>query len=983
MTQSDNIPNNTSSHQPDYTALLQATLGEIPTLPEWLAVGQPVYSFERGFGEVVGCLGRRLIIKFEKSSQPVSLPNWPLAVEQKYLIKANDAPAPEPIPEIEQMDVPTFREFATEAADSLVAVDVMPPTKGEFFPLPTDLPNALLTALQHSGIQQIYSHQLEALMALRSLQDICLVTATSSGKTLSFSIPILESCLNNPNICVLMLYPLKALAVDQMEKLATLNAALPSEQRLKIGLITGDTPISERKQLFKGSPPQILGLSPDLLHYQLYSVRMVDGEPFREFLRRLRYVVVDESHTYLGAFGAGITNLFRRLRVAVDRVSGDSTLLQWVFASATIGNPKEMALRLSGREAAPERLMLIDKSGAASAGRTLLHLKPSNSANPDAAKIILSLLDKELSGICFCNSRSAVKSLLSLIKQEAIRQGCRYLSDSVAVFYGSLKSDRRQDIIRQLQRGQIRFILSTSALEAGLDLPELDCCLIRGWPGSLMSFRQRIGRAGRRSPGLAIFLPVAQSPLDNYYSNNHQILLHGEAETVSMNPDYPVLLGKHLMACCVESGIPLHRLTEYFGEHVGTIADALIEQGQLFVSRHGQLWGRGYPHKQISLRGSRTQTIQLIDSSTGEEFEEMSLDMAQREVYAGAIYTAQSADGEICKFQSKNLDVEGLRASLVPIDPQSNTFTIAQTDLDIQLLDLLAEPKTINLGRNQQLGDEGDTSEDTLIRGQSDAGNEEKLSISSEIASPRPLEGQLSLTLGWGKITSSVTGYKLCVKQYAPTCVNRSCRQYHQPLFGKFCHVCEQRLKSMELVTVIDEVEFDEPLQTQYQAPIVKVEANSAAIFVMTEKVKTIKEQVRSAADIIPPMYAPLWESSPALIALHSMGHQIIFAVPLVVLSSSSDLNYVVVKEQGDETVGYFYDACEGGNGASEAIFHQFSKFSQRAYSLALTCDCEAGCPKCLHQHGCPQTNTGLNKQIGLSLLDAINRGSQDTVEDS
>ncbi|AFZ22044.1 DEAD/DEAH box helicase [Allocoleopsis franciscana] len=944
MTQSDNIPNNTSSHQPDYTALLQATLGEIPTLPEWLAVGQSVYSLERGFGEVVGCLGRRLIIQFEKSSQPIFLPNWPLAVEQKHLIKASDAPAPEPIPEIEQMGVPTFRKFATEVADSLVAVDVMPPAKGELHPLPTDLPDALLNALQHSGIQQIYSHQLEALMALRSGKDICLVTATSSGKTLSFSIPILESCLNNPNICVLMLYPLKALAVDQMEKLATLNAALPPEKRLKIGLITGDTPISERKQLFSDTPPQILGLSPDLLHYQLYSVRMADGEPFREFLRRLRYVVVDESHTYLGAFGAGVTNLFRRLRVAVDRVSGDSSLLQWVFASATIGNPNEMALRLSGREATPERLVLIDKSGAASAGRTLLHLKPSNSANPDAAKIILSLLDKDLSGICFCNSRSAVKSLLSLIKQEAIRQGCGYLSDSVAVFYGSLKSDRRQDIIRQLQRGQVRFILSTSALEAGLDLPELDCCLIRGWPGSLMSFRQRIGRAGRRSPGLAIFLPVAQSPLDNYYSNNPQILLHGEAETVSMNPDYPVLLGKHLMACCVESGVPLHRLSEYFGERAGVIADALIEQGQLCVSRHGQLWGRGYPHKQISLRGSRTQTIQLIDSSTGEEFEEMSLDMAQREVYAGAIYTAQSVDGEICKFQSKNLDVEGLRASLIPIDPESNAFTIAQTDLDIQLLDLLAEPKTLNLSIAQ---------------------------------------GQLSLTLGWGKITSSVTGYKLCVKQYAPTCVNRSCRQYHQPLSGKSCSVCGQRLKSMELVTVIDEVEFEEPLQIQYQAPIVKVEANSAAVVAMIERVRQLKEQVRSAADVIPPLYASLWESSPEFIALHSMGHQIIFTVPLVVLSSSSDLNYVVVKEQGDETVGYFYDACEGGNGASEAIFHQFSKFSQKAYTLAIACDCEAGCPKCLHQHGCPQTNTGLNKQIGLFLLEAINRGSQDTVEDS
>ena len=936
-----NPPDNTPNNTPNYASLVNATNTSIPVLPEWLVVGSSVYSPEFGEGEVTGSLGCRLFIRFDSKSEIVTILNWIEAVKQQLLIKASDAPTRDPLPELEQINHPLCREVAYEFSESLVAVDVMPPTPPELHPLPDNLPPFLLKALQRNGITHLYSHQLEALNALRQGLDICLVTNTASGKTLSFSIPILESCLKDSSKCVLLLYPLKALAIDQMSKLEALNAALPLDSQLKIGLITGDTPFSERKKLFNGEPPQILGMSPDLLHYQLYSVRTPDGEPFRQFLRRLAYVVVDESHTYLAAFGANVTNLFRRLRAAVDRVSGNSDRMQWVFASATIGNPEEMALRLSGREKTLERLVTIDKSGAGSAGRTLLHLKPSSSANPDAAKIILSLLDKDLSGICFCNSRSAVKSLLFLIRAEATRQGVPNLADSVAVFYGSLKSDRRFDIIHQLQSGRVRFILSTCALEAGLDLPELDVCLIRGWPGSLMSFRQRIGRAGRRNPGLAIFLPVAQNLLDNYYSANPSLLLQGIAETASMNPDYPVILGKHIMAAAVESGIPLHRLSKYFGERGAVVASALMEQGQLFLSRHGQLWGRGYPHREISLRGNRSQIVQLVNASTGEEFEEMSLDMAQREVFAGAIYTAQSESGEITKFKSTSLDEVALRATLTPISGVDNTFTIASTELDIKLLEPFVEPKTV------------------------------PLSIPN---------GQIILTLGWGAIASSVTSYKLCVKQYAPTCVNRSCRNYHQPLTGKSCSPCGQRLKSMELIQVIDEVEFDKPLQTQYKTPIVKVEMNAHALKAMIEWVTSLKEQVRDSHDVIPSIYTPLWESSPELIALHSMGHQLIFSIPLLVLCSMQDVNFVAFRESGGDTVGYFYDSVTDGNGASEAVYHQFGQLSQKAYSLSKGCDCEAGCAKCLHLHGCPQTNySALNKQIGMSVLDAINCANQDS----
>lgn len=920
-----------SNSTPNYAALIKLN-EDYPNPPIWLSPGNPIYSTQYGLGEVIGIIGNQLVAIFQREPQPVSL-NWISAIESQELMPTDDANARNTRSHGNERSLSgsSFEEIALGLAENIVYTETIPASDGQLYSLPDDLPIALSDALKAVGIEQIYSHQLESLQALRQGKDICILTPTASGKTWCFNIPILESCLTS-DATALYLYPLKALATDQIDKLRSLVAILPEDATVKVGVITGDVSVLERKRLFVPEPPQILGVSPDLLHYQLYAVRAKDGEGFRTFLRRLRYVVVDESHTYQAGFAANFANLMRRLRLAVDSVGGNSSRLQWVFSSATIGNPVQVALRFSGREVTPERLQLIDKSGAKSAGRTIVCLKPSTTANPDAAKVILYLLQQELSGICFCNNRSAVKNLLSLIKQEAIRQGCPHLADAVAIFYGSLKSDRRLDIISQVKAGRIKAILSTSSLEAGIDIPALDWCLVRGWPGSLMSFRQRIGRAGRgNNPGLVIFLPVSQSPLDNYYAGNPKLLLHGAAESSEFNANYPVLLGKHLMAAAVESGIPLHRLSHYFGEKAGGIASALMSQNQLYVSRNGQLWGRGYPHKEINLRGNAISTVKLIDSSTGEEFEETNLDIAYREVFPGAIYSVQNGDGEIVKYRATELEVDERRAVLTPIDPNSPTFTIPETDLEVKQLELLAEPKIIELS----------------IPG-----------------------AQLKLSLGWGEIKTLVTGYKLCVKQYELSCTRSNCRNYHQPLSGKFCPTCGSKLKRIELITVVDEVAFKLPYCTQYKTPVVKVEVNSVATNVICREVQHLKTKIQREMPELPPVYAALWEASPATIALHSIGHQIIFAVPLVILSSSLDLNYLVVEQS--ETVGYFYDAVADGNGCSEAVFHQFGKFARSAAGLARNCSCEAGCPKCLYMHSCLQDNQSLNKQIGLSLLEAV-----------
>jgi DEAD/DEAH box helicase domain-containing protein len=946
----------TNPEPTDYAALIRAVAlcGERKH-PEWLDPGQPLCSSKYGQGEVISWVGNTLIVKFPGYSIPVQYKNWQQAVEKSEIAPGNIPATPESPSQAEESGAgevqpasfspvsaasiaaiaqPKFRAVALELASHLSAVGITPPQPGSLYPIPKDLPQALQNALRGLGIEELYSHQIEALDCLRQGCDLSIVTPTASGKTLCYNLAILEDCLKNPQTSALYIFPLKALAFDQFRKLQRIVETFPQQQRVKVGQMTGDTPYTERLELFVPRPPNILAVSPDLLHYQLSKIPHVwQWEPWREFLRRLRWIVIDESHSYTGAFGAHFTNLMRRLRRAVDSVGGNSSKLQFICSSATIGNPQDMAMRFSGRTSQPERLHLIEGSGAGTAGKTVLCLAPSDTANSDACKIVLSWLQQDLSGIVFCNSRGAVKKLVDLIQKESRRQGSSYLAQKVTAFYGSLKSDRRQNVINQLQRGQLRVIISTSALEAGLDLPELDCCLVKGYPGSIMSFRQRLGRAGRVNPGLVIFLPVSQSSLDYYYGKHPEQLLSGEVESAAFNPNYPTIVSKHLECCCVESGLPAVEVESRFDAVGGVVAEKLLDGHRLFLSSNSTLRGRGNPHQGVNIRGSAIDAIELINETTGESFEEMPRDIAYREVFPGAIYTAFDESNRLITYRCQSLDIEQKKAMLQPFEEDPSLFTEPDLGLQIELLENLEDPRIIPTGLS---------------------------------------EGRLRLTLGWGEITSQVTGYKLCKREYRPTCTNVKCRRHKQLLEGKICTSCGRTLKSLEMNTLIKSVPFNPPYQIQYQAPVVKVEVNPPLIAAITGEVDRQKASARTQyGNDIPQELKGLFWGNAVVVALHSMAHQIQLAVPLVVLSSTRDVNCTVERDDSG-IVAYFFDTTDGGNGASEEIGKDLPLFAAKAMSLALNCECSDGCPKCLIQIGCPQQNQGLHKKVGLFLLEAI-----------
>lgn len=925
----------------DYAAIIRAAKEFYSEIPLNLQSGKNIYSPEYGEGKIVSLLGKRLLVKFSNHSIPLQFPDWQEAIDSGIIsdrqeftssLEANHSLIIQQ--QIARISQPQFHYIATELIANLSKIQIDLPNLDKSYPLPQDLPLVLKNALKQVGINNLYGHQLEALFSLRKGQDLVLATPTASGKTLCYNLAILESCLNHPNSCALYIFPLKALAFDQLRKLERILQEFPNNKKIKIGQMTGDTKKEERKKLFFPSPPQILAVSPDLLHYQLEKVRRSrEWQNWLEFLRNLRWVVIDESHTYIGAFGSHFANLMRRLRHAVDSVGGESEKLQFICASATIGNPLMMASRLLGNSDRQERLHLINKSQATSAEKIILCTQPTETANPDACKLILLLLQQNLTGIVFCNSRVAVKNLLALIKKESKQQNLHHLSQTVVPFYSSLTGSHRRHLIQQLSRGKVKVILATSALEAGIDLPELDFCLIRGYPGSIMSFRQRIGRVGRKNPGLVIFLPVAQNPLDYYYGKYPEKLLSESAESAIFNPDYPTILSKHLLCCCLESGLLVSEIEKKFGWRASAIASELLQQKKLFLASNSYLQGYSFPHADVNIRGNIASKIALINLETNEPFEEMTLDLAYQEVFPGAIYRASDAEGNLITYRCEKLDVDNYKAFLKPLPNESEVFTQAQTDLQVKCLELLEEPKIIS----------------TVFP-----------------------ENRFRLRLHWGEITFLVTGYKVFTRQYCLTCINRNCPYYHRQLSGKKCPVCHHKLGQAEITELKEKNNFKEPYLINYQAPVVKIEINPQILKKINQQVEILKTQISSKyQEQIPEILQELWNHSSAWLGLHSLIHQISFSLPLVVLSSHQDINSIVTKEK-DRFVGYFFDTCDGGNGASEAIFEKFNYLVEKAKSLTESCDCHWGCPRCLIQSGCPQHNSGLNKDLGLFLLKAI-----------
>jgi len=483
----------------------------------------------------------------------------------------------------------------------------------------TGIEPRLREALAARGIDRLWEHQARALDAARAGANVLAVTPTASGKTLVFALPVLEALLGEPGARALFLYPTKALARDQLTTLRELAAGLGALRPPSFEIYDGDTPQSRRRKI-KADPPQVLITNPDMLHLGILSGHR-DWEPF---LRELRYVVLDELHVYRGLFGAHVHHIVRRLRRLCAEAGRRP---RFIAASATVGNPAEFASTLVGQP-----FEVVDRSGAPAAAREVLFLNPVGvSPYTTAVRVLAEAARAGLKTLAFTKARRVTELLHAwLVRQEPA------LAGRVAPYRAGYLPEERRALEARLFRGELSAVISTSALELGIDVGGLDACVLVGYPGSLISSWQRIGRVGRGGRDALVVMIAMPDALDQYLVRHPEMFFDGEFERAVLDPGNPYVAGRHLVCAAAELPLGSGELGE---RRLREVADGLVREGRLRLDAAGERWYsfRRKPHRDVSLR-SAAQPFTIVEAGSGRLLGSVDGVRVYSECHPGAIY---------------------------------------------------------------------------------------------------------------------------------------------------------------------------------------------------------------------------------------------------------------------------------------------------------------------------------------------------------
>ena len=533
---------------------------------------------------------------------------------------------------------------------------------------PADLHPDVLAALARAGIERLYSHQARALEAAWE-GPLIVTTGTASGKSLCFNLPTLEVLCRDAHARALYLYPTKALAQDQARALHRFGLG----DRLRPAIYDGDTPREARTQIRRRAG--VVLTNPDMLHLGI----LPHHESWGNFFANLAIVVIDEAHVYRGVFGSHVANVLRRLR-RVAAAYGTSP--RFLLASATIANPLELAERLTGLEG----IGLIDEDGAPSPRRQIAIWNPPltdaalgarRSALGEAAELLARLVRDGARVICFMKSRKGVELLSRLVREE-LDEG---LADLVVPYRAGYTSQQRRDLEGRLMRGELRAVITTDALELGIDIGELDAAVVVTFPGTVASLRQMWGRAGRRGQGLAVYI-AGEDALDQFFCRHPDEFLERPVEAAILDHENPSIHLAHLLCAAFEG--PLSGAdAEILGPRWEAYAEMLLGRGQLrrrpdsaaYVPRNPA----DYPAAAVSLRSASLEHFAIVDLSSGELLGTTEAARAFSTVHQGAIYLHLGRSYEV-----QELDLERRRALVAPFDGGWYTQPKRQTDTTIE-----------------------------------------------------------------------------------------------------------------------------------------------------------------------------------------------------------------------------------------------------------------------------------------------------------
>ncbi len=550
-----------------------------------------------------------------------------------------------------------------------------PARPARYAPFPEWLDPRIASALRARGIAALYSHQAAALEATRAGRHTVVVTPTASGKTLCYDLPVLDAVAKDPSARALYLFPTKALAQDQLAELERLSGEMAIE--LKTHTYDGDTPPAVRAAI--RSAGHVVITNPDMLHTGI----LPHHTKWVKLFENLRYVVLDELHTYRGVFGSHVANVLRRLR-RICAFYGSQPI--FICTSATIANPAELA-----RRHVEDDVVLVDESGAPRGERVIVFVDPPivhpslgvrRSALLTGRDIAATLLASGVQTIAFARSRVQTELLLTYLRD---RFPAPQWPDGLIRGYrgGYLPSERRA-IERGLRDGSVRGVVSTNALELGIDIGALQASVLVGYPGTVASTRQQMGRAGRREELSAAFLVATSSPLDQYVVQHPDSLLGRPAEAGLVNPDNLHVLVGHLKCGAFE--LPFSRDERFGTEDTPGVLAYLDEQGILHEADGRYHWSaQAFPAEAISLRTASTDNVVIVDTTDGRQrvIGEVDRFAAPTLVHEQAIYLHESK-----QFQVERLDWENAKAYVREV--KVDYYTDAGLAVRIRVLDEFA-----------------------------------------------------------------------------------------------------------------------------------------------------------------------------------------------------------------------------------------------------------------------------------------------------
>ena len=816
------------------------------------------------------------------------------------------------------------------------------PARGASLDLP--LSPALRTALSQRGVTRFFTHQVQAITAVSQRQNVIIATATASGKSLCYTVPVLQRLLERPAARALYLFPTKALAHDQTTETAAIIAA--GKLPITVNSYDGDTPRGRRAKVRQSGG--ILISNPDMLHAGILPYHT----GWRDLFSNLEFVVLDEVHAYRGIFGSHVANVLRRLRRICHFYGSDP---QFICTSATIANPQEHAARL-----AEVPFTLVDEAdnGAPTGEKHFILYNPPiidaelglrGSAVLAARDAAMTFLAQDVQTILFARTRQTVELLLTYLRDELAYRGKDVAG--VTGYRGGYLPLERREIEHGLRSGQLRGVVATNALELGIDIGELDVAIITGYPGSIASTWQQAGRAGRRAGQSAAIMIASNSPLDQYICHHPRYLFGSSPEHALTNPDNVRIMVKHLQCAAYE--LPFQQGEAYgsFGA-VDPLLEALTEAGKLHQTRQQYHYlGEGAPAGGVSLRTGSDEPVVIHETgeTTPVVIGEMDLESVPMLLYEDAIYMHQART-----FLVESLDWNGRIAHVRPVDV--DYYTRASVGSSIRALRPEAE---------QDAGG--------LMRAWGD------VSVVTQATGYRKVKRYTHETLGFGEIdlpqmlleTSGywlVIGAALTEKLYEAGILLRpndygsnwqTQRQKALERDGRQCRMCGASGQ--------DPSGFPKPKGS------VTLHVHHIRPFREFNHIPGQNENYRAANQIdnlitlCPSCHRQAEAGQQTRSALGGLGYVLGNLAPLYLMCDPSDIQ-VSAESRNPVTKAptvVVYERAAAGVGFSQRLFELHDELLAAALELVADCRCRGGCPACVGPPGeiSPDTK-GVTRQL-------------------